>query len=76
MYDELVLLAMRRTPVVLMPNFFDTEPNVFIKDLKTLSTKEEFMILSDGTEIRLDHVSSVDEHVVFMSHPDYFGEEE
>ena len=65
-YDELVLLAMRKTRVTFVPNFYDVEEGDYIKDLVTEPSKEEFMVLNSGIKIRLDEISSVDESVVFL----------
>jgi|GEM_PF-440161 len=66
-YDELVLLSMRKTPIVFVPNKFDVEVGDFIKDLVTKPSKEEFMILNSGIEIRLDQITTASENILFLA---------
>ena len=75
-YDELVLLAMRKTKITFIPNHFNVEEGDFIKDLVTKPSKEEFMVLNSGKEIRLDLISNVSEHLVFLNLNEMDFEEE
>ncbi|MEO1263647.1 MAG: hypothetical protein AAFZ15_32845 [Bacteroidota bacterium] len=61
-YDELTLLALRhKTCPVVFKNENGTKETVeaSIKDIFTRNS-EEFLLLSDGREIRLDRLISVD----------------
>ena len=60
-YDELTLLAMRRTkcPVIYKnTEGVEVTNETVIKDIFTRNS-EEFILLLDGSEIRLDHIVSV-----------------
>ncbi|MDF1698505.1 MAG: hypothetical protein P1U56_21820 [Saprospiraceae bacterium] len=75
-YDELVLLAMHKTRIVFIPNTFHVEEGDYIKDLVTKPSKEEFMVLHSGKEIRLDLIANVSDHMVFLNLDDDSFEEE
>lgn len=75
-YDELVLLAMRKTRITFVPNLFNVEEGDYIKDFVTEASKEEFMILNSGIKIRLDQISNVSENLVFLNVEDNMFEEE
>ncbi len=75
-YDELVLLAMRKTKITFVPNLYHVAEGDFIKDLVTEASKEEFMILNSGTKIRLDMISNVSENIVFLNMDEAAFEEE
>lgn len=75
-YDELVLLAMRKIRVTFIPNVYQVQVGDFIKDLITTPSKEEFMVLNLGIRIRLDQISNVSEHLVFLNIDEAFFEEE
>ena len=64
-YDELVLLAMKKVKVTLLPYPFDEWEELVVKDLVTRN-KEEFMVFSNGQEIRLDQIDALDEHTIFL----------
>ena len=66
-YDELVLLAMHKTRITLIPNIYNVEEGDFIVDLVTKSSKEEFLVFKSRIEIRLDDISSVSDHLVFLN---------
>lgn len=66
-YDELILLAQHRKPIVLMPNPGIDELPLTVKDIVTRSTKEEFLVLSTGDEIRLDRIEALDGNILFLS---------
>ena len=69
-YDELILLAQHRKPIVLMPNpAIDGDP-LLVKDIVTKATKEEFLVLSSGDEIRLDRIAALDGNIIFLNMPD------
>lgn len=72
-YDELVLLAMHKDVVTLLPYPFEELEELIVKDLVTRN-KEEFMIFSNGLEIRLDQIEALDEKTLFLK--SQFGEEE
>jgi transcriptional antiterminator Rof (Rho-off)/uncharacterized damage-inducible protein DinB len=57
-YDELVLLAMRKTPIKIKLNNFIEDTLVSINDIVT-TKKEEFLMLSDGRKIRLDDIQGL-----------------
>ena len=68
-YDELTILTMRHTvcPIVFKKeDGTETLINMAIKDVFTRSG-EEFLLLSNGEEIRLDYLVSADGKVVPMS---------
>ena len=75
-YDELVLLAMRKTRITFIPNLYDVQEGDYIKDLVTEASKEEFMILNSGIKIRLDEISNVEENLVFLNFSETDFEEE
>lgn len=76
-YDELVLLSMRKTPITFIPNKYNIPLGDYIKDLITLPSKEEFLVMSSGTRIRLDEISTSAEHMLFLQIDEsYFEEEE
>lgn len=76
-YDELVLLSMRKTRIVFVPNKFDVPENDYIVDLITEPSKEEFMVMNSGIRIRLDEITSASGNIIFLSAgEDFFGEEE
>lgn len=75
-YDELVLLAMRKTRITFVPNFYGVEEGDFIKDLITEASKEEFLVLNSGIRIRLDKISNVSEDLVFLNIDEGLFEEE
>lgn len=75
-YDELVLLAMHKTRITFIPNTYDVNEGDFIKDLITESSKEEFLILNSGIKIRLDQISNVSDHLVFLNVEEAMFEEE
>lgn len=61
-YDELTLFAMQRKSVcIVYKNTNDSEEKIeaILKDIVTRE-KEEFLILNDSREIRLDKIISVD----------------
>jgi Rho-binding antiterminator len=64
-YDELVLLAMKKVTVTLLPYPFEEWEELKVKDLVTRS-KEEFMVFSNGQEIRLDQIDALDETTIFL----------
>lgn len=75
-YDELVLLAMRKTRITFVPNMYNVQEGDFIKDLITEASKEEFMILNSGIKIRLDEISNVSDNLVFLNLNETLLEEE
>lgn len=76
-YDELVLLSMRKTPVVFIPNKFNVPEGDYIKDLVTEPTKEEFMVLNSGIRIRLDQITTASDNILFLiADEDFFDKEE
>jgi transcriptional antiterminator Rof (Rho-off) len=75
-YDELVLLAMHKTRITFIPNIFEVQEDDFIKDLVTKPSKEEFLVLNSGIEIRLDKISNVSDHLVFLEVDEDSFEEE
>ena len=75
-YDELVLLSMRKTPITFIPNKYQTESGDHIVDLITTATKEEFMVMKSGIQIRLDEIASAEESLIFLNVSEGFFEEE
>ncbi|MFT4535190.1 MAG: transcriptional antiterminator Rof (Rho-off) [Saprospiraceae bacterium] len=76
-YDELVLLSMRKTRVVFVPNKFEVQEDDFIVDLVTEPSKEEFMVMKSGIRIRLDEITGASDNVIFLNAgEEFFGEEE
>ena len=76
-YDELVLLSMRKTRVVFVPNKFGVLEDDYIIDLVTEPSKEEFMVMKSGIRIRLDEITGASDNVIFLNAgEDFFGEEE
>ncbi len=75
-YDELVLLAMRKTRVTFVPNVYNVEEGDFILDLVTEPSKEEFAVLKSGIRIRLDNIANVEGNLVFLNVGEEFFEEE
>ena len=74
-YDELVLLSMRKTRVVFVPNKYEVPKDDYIIDLITEPSKEEFMVLNSGIRIRLDEVTSASDNIIFLNAgEDYFQE--
>ena len=74
-YDELVLLSMRKTRVVFVPNKYEVPKDDYIIDFITQSSKEEFMVLQSGIRIRLDEVTSASDNIIFLNvEEDYFQE--
>lgn len=65
-YDDLALLALKKERVVFMPNIYNIDNDVYIKDIVTKSTKEEVIVLNDGKEIRLDYISSLENNILFL----------
>jgi len=65
-YDELVLLSMRKTPITFVPNKFKVPEGDYIRDLVTKPSKEEFLILNSGIEIRLDQITTASDHILFL----------
>ena len=61
-YDELEALAVKKTysRILYMDNENEMYLEDFIVDFKT-KNKEEFLILSDGTQIRLDKIIKINE---------------
>jgi len=75
-YDELVLLAMHKTRLTFIPNIYAVEEGDYISDLVTEPSKEEFMVLNSGIKIRLDKISNVSDHLVFLNLSETLLEEE
>ncbi len=75
-YDELVLLAMHKVRVTFVPNFYNVPEGDFILDLVTEPSKEEFMVMKSGIRIRLDEISNVSDHLVFLNMNEDKWEEE
>ncbi|MFT6338602.1 MAG: hypothetical protein ACJATI_005377 [Halioglobus sp.] len=76
-YDELVLLSMRKTRVIFVPNKFEVPEDDYIVDLVTEPNKEEFMVMKSGIRIRLDEVTTASDNIIFLNAgEDFFGEEE
>ena len=75
-YDELVLLAIRKTRITFIPNLYEVEEGDYVKDLVTEASKEEFMILNSGIKIRLDEISNVEDNLVFLNFSEEDFEEE
>ena len=75
-YDELVLLAMRKTKVTFIPNIYNVEEGDYLVDLVTEASKEEFAVLKSGIRIRLDKIANIEGHLVFLNVSEEFFEEE
>jgi transcriptional antiterminator Rof (Rho-off) len=75
-YDELVLLAMRKTKVTFIPNIYNVEEGDYLVDLVTEPSKEEFAVLKSGIKIRLDKIANVEGHLVFLNISEENFEEE
>ncbi len=76
-YDELVLLSMRKTRVVFVPNKFEVPEDDYIIDLITEPSKEEFMVMKSGIRIRLDEITTASDNIIFLkAGEDFFGDEE
>ena len=75
-YDELVLLAMHKTKVTFIPNIYNVEEGDYLVDLVTEPSKEEFAVLKSGIKIRLDKISNVEGHLVFLNMDEDVFEEE
>lgn len=61
-HSELELLALRRSPVEITYHNDDGSPTTITAQIVDLYTRnsEEFLLLPDGREIRLDQLVSVD----------------
>lgn len=66
-YDKLTLLAMKKEPIILIPNFAGLEEGDYIKDIITTETKEEFIVMNHGLQIRLDSISNVEDNILFSN---------
>ena len=76
-YDELVLLSMRKTRIVFLPNKFEVPEDDYIVDLITEPSKEEFMVMKSGIRIRLDEITAASENIIFLkAGEDFFEQEE
>ena len=75
-YDELVLLSMRKTRVIFVPNTYDVPAEDYIIDLVTEATKEEFMVLKSGIRIRLDEITAASDNIIFLNAEELFFDEE
>lgn len=76
-YDELVLLSMKKTRVVFVPNKFEVPEDDYIMDLVTEPSKEEFMVMKSGIRIRLDEITGASDSILFLNaEEDYYWEEE
>ena len=75
-YDELVLLSMRKTRVIFVPNTYDVPAEDYIIDLVTEPTKEEFMVLKSGIRIRLDEITAASDNIIFLNAEELFFDEE
>lgn len=75
-YDELVLLAMHKTRIIFIPNTYNVEEGDYAVDLVTTPSKEEFLVLKSGIQIRLDKIANVSEHMVFLNVDEASFEEE
>jgi transcriptional antiterminator Rof (Rho-off) len=76
-YDELVLLSMKKTRVVFVPNKFEVPEDDYIMDLVTEPSKEEFIVMKSGVRIRLDEITGASDSILFLNaEEDYYWEEE
>lgn len=66
-YDELVLLAMRKSPINIKLNEIVEDTPVVINDIETFK-KEEFLMLSDGRKIRLDSIQGLNGSELIIKH--------
>ena len=63
-YDELVLKAMRKTPLNISGSESYPQP-VAIQDIKT-ENKEEFLVMDDGSQIRLDRIVGLQDDTLLL----------
>lgn len=75
-YDELVLLSMKKSRIIFVPNKYDVNENDYILDLITESTKEEYMIMKSGIRIRLDEIVTASDNILFLNAGEAFFEKE
>ena len=57
---------MKKEPIIIIPNLFDIGAGDYIKDIVTKESKEEFIVLNYGEEIRLDRFSSLEGNILFL----------
>lgn len=74
-YDKLEILAMHRTPIILIPHPYETTEPLIIIDLRSTDSVEH-MYLSNGERIRLDYIATIIDHMIFLDWELYMSEEE
>lgn len=74
-YDELVLLAMKKAMVTLLPYPWEVFEPVHVVDLYT-DSGAEFMKFSNDEILRLDLITALDEDVLILDTFNFTHEEE
>lgn len=74
-YDELVLLAMKKSEVTILPYPWEEYEAVRVLDIYT-QDGAEYMKFSNDKTLRLDFITALDEDVLILNTFDFMQEEE